>query len=71
MLLHDAQRLVAILGDLRIAIGAEKTPKNAEADHFFIIHDENAGSVVHVITSQCCLTINNAMNMPEKVRLDF
>jgi hypothetical protein len=56
---------------LRIAIGAEETPEKAEADHFFIIYDENAGFVVHVITSQCCLTTSNAMNMPERLLPDF
>jgi hypothetical protein len=40
MLLHGAKRLVATLYDLRIAIGADKTPKVAESHHFFVIYDE-------------------------------
>jgi hypothetical protein len=68
MLLHGAQRLVATLYDLRIAIGADKAPKVAESYHFFVIYYEDTGPVVHLITSHSCLTLSDAINVPETIK---
>jgi hypothetical protein len=68
MLFHDAQRLVAAFDNLRIAVAADKTPQVAEAHYFFIVYDEDAGSVSHVITSHFSLTYGVAMNVPERAR---
>jgi hypothetical protein len=64
MAFHDFERLASVDGRLGAATGGRQTSEMAAAYHFFVIHDKNAGCVVHLTTSSIPSNQVDAIHVP-------